>query len=439
MENAVIYARYSSHNQTENSIEAQVAEAKSYASRKHYNIVEVFADRAKTGTNDQRAEFQRMLSATEKHSFSVIIVWKVDRFGRNREEIALNKYKCKKNGVRVEYVAENISEGPEGVILESVLEGFAEYYSRQLSQNIKRGLTNKAKKGEFIGGRIPFGYRIENGHYVVNEDEAKKIKEVFKLFNSGLSYKDIERRIGIPYYNVRLYIHNKTYCVGTLIRLGSPVEVPQIISKEEYNMAEARFNNYTRKTKREKYLLTGKLFCGFCGSKYNGTGNKDERYSYYRSTCHCCKKRIRKDDINEYVINKVNEIIKSDDNIDKLTDKVYEKLKRRVKNLNNSAEKESLNTRRKRLLDLVESGALPGNDPDLRERLNKLDAELMKFCCDGTSIPIINRDDIRKYIEGVKVFDNESTLIDAFISRIDVMPDCSYKITYAIEKLFGTN
>ena len=89
MENAVIYARYSSHNQTENSIEAQVEAGRSFAKSHKYNIVGIYADRAKTGTNDQREEFQRMLSATEKHTFTVIIVWKVDRFGRNREEIAL--------------------------------------------------------------------------------------------------------------------------------------------------------------------------------------------------------------------------------------------------------------------------------------------------------------------------------------------------------------
>lgn len=117
------------------------------------------------------------------------------------------------------------------------------------------------------------------------------------------------------------------------------------------------------------------------------------------------------------------------------------KIKQRVKNLNHSAEKESLSTRRKRLLDLVESGALPGDDPDLRERLNRLDAELMKFsfCCNGASTPIINRADIKRYIMGVKVLNNESALIDAFINRIDVMPDCSYKITYEPEKIFGSN
>ena len=439
MENAVIYARYSSHNQTENSIEAQVSEAKAYAARKNYTVVEVFADRAKTGTNDQRAEFQRMLSATEKHNFTVIIVWKVDRFGRNREEIAINKYKCKKNGVRVEYVAENISDGPEGIILESVLEGFAEYYSKQLSQNIKRGLKSKASKGGFTGGRIPFGYDIIDDKYVINEEQAKKIKEVFKLFNSGLTYMDIERRTGIPYYNAKIYIHNEIYSAGTVMRCGSEIEVPNIIKPEEFELARNRFSNYTRRKKTEKYLLTGKLVCGTCGSKYKGCGNNDTKYNYYRATCHCCKKRFRKDDLDREILENIHGILKSDENIEKLTDKVYEKLKQRVKNLNSSASKESLIARRKRLLNMVESGALPGDDPDLRERLKAIDDELMKFSGASGSQNIINRAMVNSYIKGVKVLTKDNALVGAFINKIEVMPNSSFKITYEIEKLFGPN
>ena len=116
---AVVYARYSSHNQQEQSIEGQLAAAKRYAESKGYTIIKEYCDRAKTGTNDNREAFQKMLSDCAKHKFSIIIVWKVDRFGRNREEITFNKYRAKKHGVRVEYVAENISQGPEGVILES--------------------------------------------------------------------------------------------------------------------------------------------------------------------------------------------------------------------------------------------------------------------------------------------------------------------------------
>ena len=153
-DNAVIYARYSSHSQTEQSIEGQIAAARQYAEAKGYNVIREYIDRAKTGRNDNRAEFQRMLSDTAKRQFDIIICWKVDRFGRSREEITFNKYKCKKNGVKVEYVAEQLSNTPESVILESVLEGMAEYYSLQLSQNIHRGQLESAKKVTFE--KLPF-------------------------------------------------------------------------------------------------------------------------------------------------------------------------------------------------------------------------------------------------------------------------------------------
>ena len=139
---AVVYARYSSHGQTEQSIEGQIAAAQKYAEQHGYTIIHIYADRAMTGRNDDREEFQRMLSDTATHQFGVILLWKIDRFGRNREEIAFNRYRCKKNGVRVERVAEDVPDGPEGVILDSVLEGMAEYYSLQLAQNVRLSLIH---------------------------------------------------------------------------------------------------------------------------------------------------------------------------------------------------------------------------------------------------------------------------------------------------------
>ena len=141
---AVVYARYSSHRQGEQSIEGQLAAARDYATANGLTIIREYVDRAATGRNDNRTAFQEMLKDTSKNQFGTIILWKIDRFGRNREEIAFNKYRCKKNGVKVVYVAESIPDSPEGVILESVLEGMAEYYSLQLSQNILRGQRKQA-------------------------------------------------------------------------------------------------------------------------------------------------------------------------------------------------------------------------------------------------------------------------------------------------------
>ena len=134
---AVIYARYSpGPNQKDKSVEEQIADCRQFARENDIMIVGDYADRKKTGRNDNRAEFQKMLKDSAKGLFDAVIVWKIDRFGRNREEIAINKVKLRRNGVRVMYAKEHIPDGPEGIILESTLEGLAEYYSANLSQNI---------------------------------------------------------------------------------------------------------------------------------------------------------------------------------------------------------------------------------------------------------------------------------------------------------------
>ena len=145
-----------------------------------------------TGRTDNRDAFQQMLNDCAKRKFQVIIVWKVDRFGRNREEITFNKYRAKKNGVRVEYVAESLPDTAEAVILESVLEGMAEYYSLQLSQNIKRGYLENAKKCKYAGGRVPFGYKLdEEKHFIPDPSTAPVVCSIFRAYADGATVTEI--------------------------------------------------------------------------------------------------------------------------------------------------------------------------------------------------------------------------------------------------------
>lgn len=144
--NVVIYARFSSHNQTEQSIEGQIAVCEEYAKRNNYTIVGQYIDRAYTGTNDSRPDFQRMIEDSSKKLFEGVLVYQLDRFSRNRYDSALNKNKLKKNGVRVFSARENISDDASGILMESVLEGMAEYYSAELSQKVIRGMNINAQK-----------------------------------------------------------------------------------------------------------------------------------------------------------------------------------------------------------------------------------------------------------------------------------------------------
>ena len=149
--NVVIYARFSSHNQTEQSIEGQIAVCTEYAKRNNYTIVGEYVDRALTGTNDSRPQFQKMIEDSNKKTFEGVLVYQLDRFARNRYDSATNKNKLKSNGVRLLAAKEYISEDASGILMESVLEGMAEYYSAELSQKVRRGMDINAQKSLSIG------------------------------------------------------------------------------------------------------------------------------------------------------------------------------------------------------------------------------------------------------------------------------------------------
>lgn len=337
---AVVYARYSSHNQGEQSIEGQLAAAKAYAEAKGYTIVHEYIDRAMTGRNDNRDEFQQMLSDTAKKQFSVIILWKVDRFGRNREEITFNKYRCKKNGVRVEYVAENVPNAPEGVILESVLEGMAEYYSLQLSQNVKRGLLESAKKHHMIGGHEPLGYNMgANKEYVIDPKTAPTVKLIFEMYANGSTVSEIIAHLNANGHRTKqgkeftknslsVVLKNEKY-IGRYIYkdlIDDEDAIPAIVEKDVFykvqDMLKINRRMPSHKWSYTDYLLTDKLFCGKCGSMMvgeSGFGKMGVKYNYYMCSKHrkektCDKKTVRADWLEELVIGKVvKEIVNNDE------------------------------------------------------------------------------------------------------------------------------
>jgi DNA invertase Pin-like site-specific DNA recombinase len=145
----VIYARYSEGpRQTDQSIEGQVADCRAYAEQHGIQIADVYADRHISGRSvDGRDAFQQMIRDAEKRLFDCVIVWKVDRFGRSREDIAVNKMRLRRAGVVLMYARESVPDGPEGILMESLLEGLAEYYSADLRQKVVRGQRESAKKG----------------------------------------------------------------------------------------------------------------------------------------------------------------------------------------------------------------------------------------------------------------------------------------------------
>ena len=159
--NVVIYARFSSHSQTEQSIEGQLKVCYEYAQAHQYTVIGEYIDRAQSGTSDNRTDFQRMILDSEKHTFQGVLVYQLDRFARNRYDSAIYKAKLKKNGVRVLSARENITEDASGILIEGVLESMAEYYSAELSQKINRGRKINASKCLSNGSNPGLGYKVD--------------------------------------------------------------------------------------------------------------------------------------------------------------------------------------------------------------------------------------------------------------------------------------
>ena len=113
---AVIYARYSSDNQREESIEGQLRECMAYCKKNDITVLRTYIDRAMSAKTDHRPDFQRMIKDSAKGLFDVIIVWKLDRFARNRYDSAHYKAQLRKYGVKVLSATENISDGPGDIL-----------------------------------------------------------------------------------------------------------------------------------------------------------------------------------------------------------------------------------------------------------------------------------------------------------------------------------
>ena len=311
MENVVIYARFSSHNQTEASIEGQLQVCYEYAKRNNYKVVQEYIDRAISGTTDKRPEFQRMIEDSKTRAFSYVLVYQLDRFARDRYDSATYKHKLKKNGVRVISAKENISADASGILMESVLEGMAEYYSAELAQKIKRGMKLNAEKCKSFGGQRPFGYNItEEKTFVINENEAYWVRKIFEYYaveTPVMDILDMLKKAGVKTTKDKDFTHdsldrllkNRRY-IGeyTCGEITIPNGIPKIVDEELFNRVQKAKTRSSYKQKQYspygEYLLSGKLFCAECGSPIIGTSCRKHsggKYFYYK-----CNRRIKKKD-----------------------------------------------------------------------------------------------------------------------------------------------
>ena len=298
MKTAAIYARYSCDAQTEQSIEGQLHVCKEYAERNEIVILDTYIDRAMTGTNDNRPDFQRMIKDSAEKRWNFILVYKLDRFSRNKFESVINRKKLSDNGVKVLSAMENIPDTPEGIILESLLEGMNQYFSAELSQKVKRGMRETRLKGYYQGGGLPYGYRVEDRKIVVDEEQAKNVRYMFGQFAKGVYVREIIEALtargvtyhGKPFAKNTVYniLKNEKYC-GVYYHGEERIDnmYPQIVPDEIFervrNITES--NKHGKRSVEVTYLLRHKLICGYCGQSViaeNGTARNGERRYYYK-------------------------------------------------------------------------------------------------------------------------------------------------------------
>ena len=345
----VIYARYSSDNQREESIEGQLRECKDYAERNGITILGTYIDRALSAKTDNRPEFQKMIKDSAKGLFDVVLVWKLDRFARNRYDSARYKNLLKKNGVKVISARENISEGSEGIILEAMLEGYAEYYSAELSEKVIRGLTDNALKCKYNGGTVPMGYYIdEQQFYQIDPKTAPVVLEMFTKYSEGATMQELVNllnsrgmrsiRGGKITLNIMNHLLKNRRYMGEYSYRDVVKEdgIPAIVPKELFERVQERLAKNKKAPARHKaeddYLLTTKLYCGKCGSFMvgeSGTSHTMKVHRYYRCVNTkkkklCDKKAVKKDWIEDLVVNYTMKAIMNDEVMERLIDTLME-------------------------------------------------------------------------------------------------------------------
>ena len=452
---AVIYARYSSDGQREESIEGQIRECIEYAQHNGITVLTHYIDRALSARTADRPEFQRMISDSETQIFDIVLVWKLDRFSRNRYDSAHYKRILKKNNVRVVSVKENISEGPEGIILESMLEGYAEYYSAELSQKIQRGQHDNAIKAKSNGGNIPYGLMVGQDHSLVaNPLTAPIVHKIYERYDSGETMGEIKDWLngqGIKTQKGKLFtvggistiLHNRKYIgeykYGDVIIPGG---IPPIIEAELFERVKSRLERNKKAPARAKaeeaYLLTTKLFCGKCGrlmAGESGTNSKKITYHYYKCSgakrkLGCNKKPLKKHWIERIAVLLTVQRVLHDEEINRIADALV--VLQSQENTVLPALRNQLReceTAISNILNAIQMGIITAST---KERLESLEAQQREIINSIAQIelerPIYTKESIVAWIsqfKGGNVDDVEyqRQIIDIFLNSIYVYDD----------------
>lgn len=477
------YARYSSDNQREESIDAQLRAIHDFAQREGYEIVHEYIDEARTATTDKRPGFQSMIADAKLGGVGAIIVHKLDRFSRDRYDSAFYKRELKRANVRLVSVLERLDDSPESVILESVLEGMAEYYSGNLRREVMKGMRETAYQCKHTGGIPPLGYVVNaDRSYSIDQEEAESVRIIFSLYASGRGYSDIIAALrgrvtktgGVFAKNsITSILRNEKYAgVFVFNRAATktngkrnnhasksdedviriPGGIPRIIDDDTWRRAQLRLSDSKHNaSNRAKvvYLLSGLLYCEKCGSafvgKTNPCGRAKQPYSYYMCgerdrKKNCDMPRLSASITEKSVVDLIAKLMAlSDPDMDELLETILSQQLQEPEEI--AKARASLAKVEKQIQSIVmaiRDGAYHQSLRDELQRLSEREVELKTFLEQSTvSYRLPTREEVTQFLhraQNIKKQDREEQkrIIHDLVSRIDVHQDGSMSVTFGV-------
>lgn len=397
----VIYARYSSHSQKEESIEQQIEECTAFAVTNGISVVGIYADKAISGRTDRRTEFQRLMRDAEKRKFAVVIAYKSNRISRNMLNALQYESRLDRFGIKTLYAKEEFGNTAAGRFALRTMMNVNQFYSENMAEDIRRGLRDNAEECK-VNGSLPYGYkRGADGRYAIDEPRATIVREIFSRVLKGDRYSEIiaslndrgfTTKTGKPWNknSFNRMLCNERY-IGVYEHSGVRKEdgVPAIISKEVFFMVQDKLkegmNEQGVKRKlNSEYLLTGKLFCGECGSPMvgiSGTSRNGDLHYYYVCKSHqrdgkCKKHNIRRDFLEQVVVDMTRTCIDDAELVDWLIRSYKEFKKTTLENSDIPLMEEELKDKKKALSNLLKAVEAGIYNDTTAERMKELESDI---------------------------------------------------------------
>ena len=449
--NAVIYARYSSTAQRDVSIDDQIQACKQFAVQQGYTVINTYADRAISGTTDQRPAFQQMISNSRRKLFKIVLVYKQDRFARNRYDAAIYKKRLQDNGAQVISAMEPVPEGSGGLILEAIYESMAQQYSENLSQNTLRGMNSNAQRC-LANHQAPLGYLIDpdTHKYVIDQKIGPLVTQAFSMVANGATTNDVRKyflKYGVSRPIGSYYHMLCNECYTGVYKWGStrvPGGMPALISPETWQAVQS-----TRKARKAKpaaaaykYLLSGKVTCADCGAPMCGEyaqGRRGKIYFYYNCNNHkkgrCQAKPIHTDDLEKTVLRAIVSRLHSDRLVDDIISQAMQ-IQAQETNVSTIAllqdKLKDTTKRRDNLIQALEMGIMSATT---QSRLAELETQITVFTTQLESekikAPAISAEALRKFLLSFRTGDISdpgyaAILVKTFCHQVAVAADKIY-------------